>query len=250
MLNLLQANGFVITYDPAIAAYKTLDKYHRYGQCKGLEVAAEVGMHQGVDSAMFKLEFFQNINISNRNGGRYDSNKRAMMPYLVGIRFELIRNKVIAFLREQGAIDKSDPQYSKGSSALAKISHRIRTCGHFYNGDPLVDWKPDPRATYNALDRDKRLIEPGQVKYFYNHSGHLQRGTVYYSLNSQWHVVIDKHTVGYTSAHELFDWAPGTPRRRPVDRKPKLERAMTQAIKELRFERAAKLRDLLGLKAA
>lgn len=77
-MNFLQECGFKVTKDPRIEAnYKCLSKDHRYGKKGSLEFKAERY------PAGFKINFFQNVEFKNPNGGEYDFDKLEKMPYLV-----------------------------------------------------------------------------------------------------------------------------------------------------------------------
>lgn len=246
-LNLLRGMGFEVTNDER---YRSIRKSHLFGvHASGLRFYAEV-YPRG-----WRIEFYQNIVHENPNGGRYDFSKLRKMPYLIRLRFWLCLRRVIALLRSFGMEDHTTPE--RGDfCALDMIRWHITVDNrwHFKGGDPLVDWRPD--SPYNMKDRDGKTIEPGQVKWFYsswNPRGALMRGRVYYNLNNMWWVVLNERDYTNLASHELFDWTPETPRRRPLNPeqlRKKLEQEQCIAVKAANYERAIVLRDLLKREVA
>lgn len=59
--------------------------------------------------AGFKIEFYQDINFKNSNGGYYDFNKFEKMPYLIKLRFLVEKKYMIKLLEEEGYSDCSEP---------------------------------------------------------------------------------------------------------------------------------------------
>ena len=64
------------------------------------------------------------------------------------------------------------------------------------------------------MDRDKKTIRNGDIKYFRGRDGYLYRGRVYHDLNNMWWVITDKYTVRKAAAFELFDLGPDDKRGR------------------------------------
>lgn len=58
-------------------------------------------------------------------------------------------------------------------------------------------------------DRDGKEIHNGDIKYFrYWYDGRVYRGRVYYDLNMNWIVILNKKDTHVISCWELFDLAP------------------------------------------
>ncbi len=237
-MRILRSIGFSIGSDPVVSNYKSLQKSHRYGEWKGCEFAANYYPNG------FEVKFFQNIVIENKNGGRYDFSKGRKMPYLIRLRYELARNRISEFLKKHGI--KEDAT-TEGLQGLDLIRFRIRESCHFRGGDPLVDWAPDQRFNggRDGCDANGNLITPGSRKCFYDRTGHLSCGVVYYNLNNMWWVYCPE--VRSVAAFELFDWQPNLPRRRrdPKKQSKRLELELSKKADAMEFERCILLRNEL-----
>lgn len=58
---------------------------------------------------------------------------------------------------------------------------------------------------FNNLDRGKKTIFNGQIKYFRDWSGRLSRGIVYHNINNMWWVITNKYELRNIADFELFD---------------------------------------------
>lgn len=60
-----------------------------------------------------------------------------------------------------------------------------------------------------GLDRDGKEIHNGDIKYFrYWYDGRVYRGQVYYDLNMNWIVILNRKDTRVISCWELFDLTP------------------------------------------
>jgi hypothetical protein len=107
------------------------------------------------------------------------------------------------------------------------------------------------RASFNSPDngftRDGIAIEDGAKVYAITSDGRVVYGSAYYSLNGRWMVVTGTHGIEWADHRELYAACPGDPRvkRNAWQRRKRLKGEMAKAIKAMRFERAAVLRDIL-----
>ena len=72
----------------------------------------------------------------------------------------------------------------------------------------LTDTDGKEQPLYNGLDRDKKVLRNGDIKYFRHWNGYLYRGRVYHNINNMWLVIVDKYTVRNIAAFDLFDLTP------------------------------------------
>ncbi|MED1786508.1 hypothetical protein P4V47_03125 [Brevibacillus laterosporus] len=144
----------------------------------------------------FELEFYQEINTINRNGGKYDSYKLSLMPYLIRCRFLVELSHIKKFLLSEGYTDNSDPVFK---TAWEEVNHRIKSCWH-YEED-----KADKQPNYNATDKAGKRLRDGEVKYFRDRKGRLQRGVVYHNINNMWWVILNRFEFSSKACFELFD---------------------------------------------
>ncbi|MEH7782724.1 hypothetical protein V7332_04595 [Bacillus thuringiensis] len=146
--------------------------------------------------AGFNIEFYQEVNIINPNGGYYDFDKLKLMPYLIRCSFKVEAKHIKQMLEHDGYKDDSDPVFQ---TAEDKVMHLVKTSGHYSEG--RTDRAPD----YNATDKDGKRLRDGQVKYYRDCKGRLMRGTVYYGLNNMWWVVLNKYDYTNLGCYQLFD---------------------------------------------
>ena len=189
MLDMMKERGFTIGSDPHIDLnYSLLSKDHFAGSKGDLLFVAEKY------NCGAKIEFYQEINIENRNGGRYDFDKFDKMSYLLQKRCLVEIKHIEHFLLSE--------EYSFDTKPVLKTSHD--KVFHELNS-PSRHWSSENLPDYNALDKDGKRISNGEVKYFRDRKGTLMRGTVYHNINNMWWVIINKDHYSNMAAFELFD---------------------------------------------
>lgn len=189
MLEMMRGRGFTVGSDPRIDRdYAILSKDHFAGSKGDLLFIADK-YNTGA-----RIEFYQEINVENRNGGRYDFNKFKKMPYLIQKRFLVERKHVEYFLLQEGLSCDSDPELK---TSYDKVFHKLN--------EPSRHWKSDNLPDYNALDKDGVRINNGEVKYFRDRKGVLMRGTVYHNINNMWWMIVNKDHYTNLAAFELFN---------------------------------------------
>lgn len=200
-IRLLRGIGFSVTADPRVKRdHPIISKYHKYGCWKGLEVNMEIF------PAGFRFEFFQNINTGDRapGDGRFSFNKRKLMDYLMGKRFELTVMKLCEAIGCK--IDLGD--HSRFAEQ-AIIKNKKGSCHNKGPVNTLDDFQAQMSQydlSQNNNDRDKKKITCGDMKYFRDYkTGRLMRGWVYHSLNNQWYILINRYLWTCKSSGELFD---------------------------------------------
>ncbi|MCM3239077.1 hypothetical protein M3589_15240 [Heyndrickxia oleronia] len=147
----------------------------------------------------FKIEFFQEINFINKNGARYDFDKLKHMPYLIKCSFLVELNHIKSFCLENGYVDKSEPVKQK---AFEKVMKHIKSSCHYELGKELPDFDI---PKYNCTDKDGKRIRNGEVKYFRDSKGRLQKGIVYHNINNMWWVILHEYKYSNLADFELFD---------------------------------------------
>ncbi|MGF9644073.1 hypothetical protein AAIH69_13785 [Paenibacillus sp. MABNS29] len=191
MLDMMRNRGFVIGSDPRIDRdYPILSK-DRFAGNKGELLFVGEKYNCGA-----KLEFYQEINVENPNGGRYDFNKFEKMPYLLQKRFLVEVRYMEQFLLEEGFVCDSEPVLK---TSYDKVFHELNS--------PSRHWSSENLPDYNALDKDGIRINNGEVKYFRGRKGTLMRGTVYHNINNMWWVIVNKDYYTNLASFELFDLA-------------------------------------------
>lgn len=257
-----RSRGFKVFRCPeAKKHYRCISHKTHKGRIGDLELGMRLrGRH-------IEVEFFQNINRENPNGGQYDFDKFNRMPYLMQKKFVVEASHLIDMLIEAfGYRFGKKLSYSPdGAKTSQRIVDAIR--GIHATKDPLLDfnnrWTPTrfkrdesgwPIPSefdygYNK-DREGIPLRNGMVRYFRDRKGYLRRAVVYTNMNSMWHAVYGPgwtdHT--YLSCNRLFSLQPTDKFGRWFSceqRKRKQEKVLKKAIAEMNFEKAAILRDLI-----
>lgn len=194
IFSLLESLGFEIQTDQRILEqYPSLADTHWEG-CKD-----DLLFKSHIYPTGFDLEFYQEINTKNRNGGYHDFDKYQMMPYLIRCSFILTKRKIKELLNQEGFIDESEPNFKY---AYDNVMHRIKSCWHYEEGKELPEHKiPE----YNAKDKNGKQIFNGQIKYFRDGKGRLKRGAVYHNINNMWWVILNDRQFTNEAAFSLFD---------------------------------------------
>lgn len=205
---MLAADGFNVQRDPDVD--KIIRKDYYIGKFHDLEFEAKKYPNG------FEIGFFQNVVYENPNGGRYDFDKLSKMPYMIRLQYTKFKNKILRLLKSLV------PDIMDDSSLSPKLAEEwikcryVESCHHEQKNTDfdLRSLDGQTQEPYNGLDRDKKTIHNGEIKYFRGRDGYLYRGRVYHDLNNMWWVITDKYTARRAAAFELFDLAPGDKRGR------------------------------------
>jgi hypothetical protein len=227
--------GFYVEKDKTIS--ETIRKDHYYGRYNTLEFKANRY------PAGFEIEFFQNINYENPNGGYYDFDKLDKMTYIQKLMFKKISNKLEKFFEQRGIICDSKPILKTSEE---KIKYDFVRCWHHEQNDMNfnlsdLDGTTD-KYNFNNTDRDKKTIYNGQIKYFRDRRGYLMKGKVYHNINNMWWVIINKDYYTNIADFELFDLTDDDYRGRKAKHKPpkeyveRKEKISQASIRELENE--------------
>lgn len=199
VLNALSDLEFQVGEHPYCASYPSLKKDHRYGIRKSLEFRAErypVG---------FKITFFQNVNITNPNGGAYDFEKFEKMPYLMKkellLLFEKLRKMLLDLNLTEIPVDSSTLAVDRIKADYVSSWHKPQKSMDF----DLSDLDGTTEEIYNSTDRDGKILRCGQIKYFRDSNGYLSRGKIYHNINNMWWVIVNKTSLRNLADFQLFD---------------------------------------------
>jgi hypothetical protein len=83
--------------------------------------------------------------------------------------------------------------------------------------------------TYNSLSQDKKLLNCGELKYFYGYDKRLNCGRVYHDLNNRW-LVLTSERVYYVESYDLFNYE-GQLRRKQLTKEEQINR-LERGLKE------------------
>jgi hypothetical protein len=210
-----------------------------------------------LSGSCLKLEMFQNVNAPRRpdHDGRYESNKEALMPYLLRLEMERTRRRIRDYLCNVFSgyhfdvewMRKHDSKVGPGrQTAIQHIQAGYEQTCHFKG----VDWdnyKSRSGMSYNLKSADGKQLEHGQTVWFAGRKGRWMRGTALYNINNMWWVVLGPYD--YTNEHcgALHTAPPADLRKKQNDglRRKRLEGQLNIAIGAMNFERAKVLRDII-----
>lgn len=250
----LRKRGFTAQMDPnTVKNYPSIARGH-WLVCKGdLQASIKLcGRH-------LSAEFFQEINVSNPNGGRYDFDKFHRMPRTmqlmcivevtaivrklesIGYTFQRKNGDVVA-LDMLGVRDAMNPPNRRGT--LEEFNDRWNFPGDWKRGGRFecdeTGW-PTAKAIGTHKDKNGVVIRNGDVRYLYRH-GNLMRGVVRTNMNGMW-TVGDFACVG---SSDLFLCDPTTMARRHVPGQPgRLRRELEKALKRNDYRRVGALSRVL-----
>lgn len=257
LIKLLRSLGFSIYRDPETIKYYRCLSWNRHSGRKGdLEVRVKLS------GRCFKIEFFQNLNFENKNGGRYDFDKFEKMPYLMKKRFLIEASTIISYLHQAHGY-----QYGKNLEGDS-VSHIIKAlrginratealkgfndqwgAGRFKRDE--TGWPEVSEYDYGSnKDREGINLRNGMTRWIRDRKGYLKRGVIYTNMNQMWQIIYGPGggDTTWVSGRDLFTLQPNDCRRRyfPTEhRKSKLEKQLSLAINVMNFERAAVIRDLI-----
>lgn len=245
LLNFLNdERGFDVFKDQNIEKrYKCLSDTHRQAKKGHLEFKAHVY------PAGFIIEFFQNVVFENQHGGEHDFDKFNKMPYLIKKSFINEINYIRSFLNKKGITENSDPVLKTSEGKV--FEHICEYRRQHHSNTPFESLKSSighsPDQTYNHFDKDKKQLFNGDVKYFRDYKGYLNRCTVWHHINNMWWGIVNKDEYRNIADFKFFDCNPSeVPRKENSNRKSRLNSIKEKAISAENYEKAAIVRDILN----
>lgn len=240
----LRDRGFKMGPDPRIVKdYPVLKQYHHVGRLGDLQVHVELA------GRSVKVEFFQDVVCENRAGGRYDFRKRDRMPYLIGKRYEVEREKLFQLCEARGL---TVIRARRPLLGMDFVNQRRAECWHWQGGKLL-----ERIYDYNSKMADGGQVHEGDTVYFADYwaGRRIVRGVARYNLNNMWWVVLPSGEVRNIASFELYrrEGLPADLRGRHIDKRrvdKRLAELKDAAVKAEQYERAAVLRDLLRQREA
>jgi len=230
--------GFKVGPDPLIKKrYPSLSAKSRLGFHGHLRVTIE---QRG---RVVELKFYQELVTVNPNGGRYDFDRRAKMPYLIRLRYDHTVLSLQRMLAERGMPMQREPAPLRGRARIEQQrAEWVRSHGPKMYGQPI--------PAYNAGSADGVNLIDGQAVWFRGRDGRLRHGEAWHSANNIWMVLVAGGVVECLGSFELYASRPLTPIKgrwfEPATVRGRLVDAKAKAIASEQFERAAAIRDALA----
>lgn len=204
-LRAFKAMGYKVTANPYYQEnFKCLSKYHKYAIKDGLECEIEICQTN------FKFEFFQNLIQGERKpgDGKYEFKKLELMPYLMQKQMELAFNKLIKIISAEHSItvEQVDTPVLSANAIVKHCTNNHWKVGSPVTVDDIVNCVRKDEGSYNTLDKNKKQIISGEIKYFRDsRTGRLMYGKAYHNINNMWWVILDKFKYTNIACFELFD---------------------------------------------
>jgi hypothetical protein len=178
--------------------YSRLWHFHRFGHNQYFHYDAEVGNNG------FTIEFYY-LNSRDPNwstGARYNLSERKHFSYFEKLELKRVFKVLSNLMVDEGAVYAESRKKRTGWDFIDWAIHK----------DPSRHWghgtsyhENDYHKSFNARDRDKKLVKNGDVKYFRDRSGRLSRGKVYHNINNMWWVLLSDGTHTNIACSRMFD---------------------------------------------
>lgn len=198
------------------------------------------------------FKMWQGVNTPTRpdHGGKYESNKEAVMPYLLRLRMERTRRRMCEYLThviDGYVVEDKSPKARYvgpgGMTAMQAIADAMRSSCHYRPELGRASFSMDR----NNLSGDKQRLENGMKVYAREWSGRIICGTAYYNLNDQWWLETGRYGYRSVSAYEIYVNTPDDLRMKRNERlrRDRLEGELAKAIKAMNFKRAEVIKNIL-----
>lgn len=229
---MLKESGYVFHDDPR-RLYKSLRRTMHAGSKGDIHLTSEIY------PAGFRFEFYEDVVRDNPNGGRYHFNKLEKMPYLRRQKVILAHRKIAEVLMARGFADGRD----KKLPPLERIMESRRRDRDWRRYEIVIDGQPD----YNVCDQDGIRLKDGDIRSYWSRNGRLQRGAVYYDMNSMWWVISAPDELDKESAHEFFQYD-HEQHGRKLSRNPliNISHALESAVKARNFKKAGAIQEAIS----
>lgn len=204
VFSLLKRNGFIVPKEHykeltwSSPEYKILWKNHKCCGNKYLRVS----MNRYPNG--FAVEFYYRDSRTGHCAGYYDFQKWDHASILERMTFLKMSRKIAALLKERGA--EEDTRHNEYEGRRRVMWEINENPGRHWG--KWEDYKNEGHFGYNNKDRDGKILNNGEIKYFRDWSGRLSRGQVYHNINNMWWVVTSEDSYTNKAGFELYDAKP------------------------------------------
>lgn len=182
VMHALRRHGFKVEKDPLIEKdYKTISRWHR--QLSKETPRGTLYVSAEYFPAGMRLEGWQTVVSDNPNGGRYDFNKLAKMPYQIRLTWLKLLRIVQRVLARKGIeIESKKPEWE--DDPLGAFNDGW-TSARFRRG---ADGWPDESElkSWRQIDADGVPLRQGDYRYVIGHDYRWWRVRVYGGINGMW----------------------------------------------------------------
>ncbi|WP_020209013.1 hypothetical protein [Gilvimarinus chinensis] len=240
--------GWTVEVPQEMVEKYSLSFARNYRTCSYGDLRAELSLC----GRCIEFEVWQGVNTPTRpdHGGRYESDKERVMPYLLRLRMERTRRKIRDYLcgvfSGYTFVDKSPITKEvspRGKTAIQAIQDRIEGSWHY-----RADLGRASIHGVNDISADGFVIEHGKSKvYAFDRKGRAITGTAFFDLNGNWIIHTGKYGRSWHWHNTIYVNNPGDLKRKRNSslRRKRLEGELSEAIKRMDFLRAHTLKGIL-----
>lgn len=233
LIRMLRTRGWTVGSDPDVVKHYNCLRHDRRLMRKG----ALRGSLK-ITGRCIKIEVWaETWPKDNRNGHRYDFNKRQRLDYLDRLRVQALERLIITWLERRAAVTVS--RSGQPRLAMDRIAKDYAESWHTDKalGRPRCDYD------YNRRSADGILIEHGQTVWVPDAKGRIVRGRAFYNINNMWWVVLAKDHLTNKACFEIYAEQPEDLRRKRNgrERRRRLEAQIAAAVMASDFRRTETL---------
>ena len=245
MVQQMNRLGWVCIVPPDMIEQYSESFARNFRYCRKGDLQAQLS----ISGRHIELEMWQDVaNREHPKSGRYDYGKEARMPYLLRLEMERTRRRIRDYLC--GVFDgyrfdpPNQPRGFYGLTARAWIEREVSRCWHY---KPELGRRGGEEHAYNSKSGEGYVITHGSRVWTTDYKGRMVTGTAFYNINNMWWVIIGRYECLNVACFEIYTQRPADLRtkRNIMLRQRRLKDELAKAVKTMRFERAAVLRDIL-----
>lgn len=238
----LRARGWTVHRDAEVhKRFRSLSRSHR--------LAKKGNLHASIKISGRHIEFkcwAETWQKTNRNGHRYDFDKRERLGYLDRLRLELEERRITAWLSARATVKVSCSNRAPSRGGLSALAYIEAGYAESWHSDKALG-RPVCHYDHNRKSRDGHLLEHGSTVWTTDRTGRLIRGTAFYNINNMWWVVTGSYALDNKACHEIYAKQPEDLRRKrnERERRLRLEKELASAVSRHNYRRAETLNRIL-----
>lgn len=241
VMNYLRSRGFSVTSNPYFTQqYEALSTQNKL--CKKRDVVCL--LTNNVNTITLEFGHLKNLWLP-QSQSFWDNptdNRYTHLSYLEGLAVELEIVKLIQRMKNlniQGSgIDRKKP-LPHAEDIIQKLQLNKHIHGDIKSLEQLANVvnerikSDDYFGKYNSVDKNKKTLVCGEIKYFYDYQRRLRCGTVYHNINNMWWVLSGGSRYN-VACFDLFDYDPELPKKEPI-RRGQFENIITKFLNEKNY---------------
>lgn len=193
-IKILESLGFKPFVDKEFKKrFKSLIPTHAWGNKNGLKFESKIYV------TGFAFQFYQDINIENVNGGKYDCDRYKKMPSGIKNSF----NHTVKSMIEQLTNNFNLKFYDQSNLRFPRMTAEERIIKHFRESsftrnkietlDQLESFLSDYDLKVNSKSGVDDILKCGQTRKFKGWDEKIHTGVIYHNINNMWWVITSKY---------------------------------------------------------